>query len=92
MLEGDCHRLSRRLRIVSLRKKLKISKKNGKYYVKAESSADWSDYQDILHSANFIIDSWEAEVTETTYYMPGVKLSSGITSTNHVAGHFLIDY
>tara|TARA_Y200000002_G_C22544407_1_gene605467 strand:+ start:86 stop:649 length:564 start_codon:yes stop_codon:yes gene_type:complete len=69
-----------------------VRKKNGKYHVKAETSSDWPDYQDTLHSANFFMDSWEAEATDTSYYVPGVTLSSSITSTNHVAGHFLMDY
>ena len=69
-----------------------VKKKNGKYHIKAETSSDWPDYQDTLHSANFFMDSWEAEATDTSYYVPGVTLSSSITSTNHVAGHFLMDY
>ncbi|MED5384421.1 MAG: hypothetical protein VX481_07715 [Cyanobacteriota bacterium] len=69
-----------------------IKKKNQKYHVEAVTSADWPDYQDTLHSANFFVDSWEAEATPTSYYVPGVTLSTSITSTNHVAAHFLMDY
>ena len=75
-----------------MRLQSRTSRKNGKYHVKAESSAEWPDCQDTLHSANFLMDAWEAEATETSYYMPEVTFSSSITSTNHVAGYFLTDY
>ncbi|AII41940.1 hypothetical protein KR100_00775 [Synechococcus sp. KORDI-100] len=67
-------------------------KKNQKYYIEVVTSADWPDYQDTLHSTNFFVDSWEAEATPMSYYVPGVTLLTTITSTNHVAAHFLMDY
>ena len=91
--QKEFYELSRRRRMAQSRDiNHKFQKKEWKNHVEAESLTHWPDYQDTLYSAHFFIDSWEAEATETSYYVPGVMLSSDITSTNHVASHFLMDF